>query len=202
MNNDLVISETVERKTEVIMLKSRQRRMCNWFDLPYTKYVALGKQTPWKDIEDEKIDDMNPPTPDDTADFMNELIGMQRIQWQRYAKPIINPTTEEKEDYNNVVYYKGIYYRTTIDRDYAIANGFTCIMCYMLADRDTLWPVDVQFRQVGLYVEVDETKQFIPATEFNNMEVEKRGYLELKSNRRPLSRQKNQSEEFYILLSF
>ena len=115
MENNLVISETVERKTEVIMMKSRQRRMCDWFDLSdseHPKYIALGKQTAWSDPNDASVNDMNPPTPDDEEDTMLELIGLQRIQWQRYAKPIVNPTTEQKEDYDNVIYYKGIYYET------------------------------------------------------------------------------------------
>lgn len=201
--NDVVISETVTRKTEVIMLRSRQRRMLDWFDLPGLKYVALGKTTKWIDVDDETVNDMNPPTPSDTADFIEELIGLQRIQWQRYAKPIMNPTTEQKNDYDNVVYYKGIYYQTTQDRAFALENGFTCIMCYMLADRDTLWPVDVQFRQVGLYVEVKATTdQYVSAERFYNLSQSERGYLEVKSNRRPISRQANQSEEFFILLSF
>ena len=179
--------------------------MIDWFDLSdseHPKYVALGKQTAWSDPNDASVNDMNPPTPDDEEDTILELIGLQRIQWQRYAKPIVNPTTEQKEDYDNVIYYKGIYYETTASREYALGNGFTCIMCYMLADRDTLWPVDVQFRQVGLYVRTKETKQFISAEDFYNMPIEDRGYLEVKSNRRPLSRQANQSEEFFILFSF
>ncbi len=47
----------VNMKTQVITTYSRQRRMKDFMDIPGTMYMALGKQTPWKSENDQKIDD-------------------------------------------------------------------------------------------------------------------------------------------------
>lgn len=199
------VSKTTEPtliKTEVITLWSRQRRMCDFFDLEGTKYVGLGKQTAWQDPTNPEINDQNPPVPPIETEDLTELIGVQRIAWQKYAKAVVNPTTEQKEDWNNYIYYKGLYYEVTSDREYALSNGFTCIMMYMLADRDNYWPTNVVFRQVGLYVMSYKTDQYIPAEQWYQLAPMERGHLELVSNRKPLTRSESQSEEFFILLSF
>lgn len=81
-------------------------------------------------------------------------------------------------------------------------------MCKVTLDRDTIEaiPVDVTFRQVGLYVQVnatpDEIQYGITAAEWNKKSAADKGMLEVIDNRNPLSRNDSQEEEIYILLDF
>ena len=191
----------VIRKTQVITLWDRQRRMQDFYNLPKTMYVALAKTSPWSDPDDPDISDTFPPMPDETATQLDELIGMQRIQWKKYAKPYITPTTEEKED-DNTVYYKGLYYKTTDDYDTAIAEGFTAIMLMMTSDRDQYFPVGVSYRQVGLYVQVNSTDRYLDDEQFYQLSTEDQGHLCTISNFMPLTRQLDQMEKHLLLIEF
>ena len=81
-------------------------------------------------------------------------------------------------------------------------------MVQVTLDRDTVEsiPVDVTFRQVGLYVGVnasaDEIKYGITRAQWDNKPEADRGMLEVIDNRKPLGRQADQEEEIYILLDF
>lgn len=192
-------TQTTIRKTQCLTLWDRQRRMLDYFNMPGTTYVALGKQSPWKDENDPNISDTYPPMPDEKATNIQEMIGMQRIAWKKFAKVYVKPETEQKED-PNTVYYRGLYYETTDDVDYAIKNGFTSVMLQMTADRDRYFPIGVTFRQVGIFVEVGETDIYLTSTEYNNLPAEKKGHLMAIENFMPLTRQGDQLEKFYILL--
>ena len=179
----------------VITLKSRQRRMLNFMNLPKNYYVAVGRTSAWSD-------EGEPPFPDETKQTIEELVGLQRIQGENamaYAKIIPNPTTLEKLE---GVYYKGLYYKVTLDQEYTIENGFTSIMAQVTLDRDTYFPVDISYRQIGLYSQVDATAPYLSASEYNNLTPEKRGTLETIDNRRPQYRAKDQEEVLYILIDF
>ena len=174
--------------------------MTNWMssDLAY-RFIAIGRTTPWEDGE------TNPPYPDERQTEIEELIGLQRIDSYQYAKVIENPTTLQKR---TGVYYKGLYYSVTDDQTIALEEGYTSIMCRVTLDRDTIdaIPVDVTYRQIGLYVGVnatpDEIEYGITATQWNNKSESDRGTLEVIDNRGPMTRNEDQQESIYILLDF
>lgn len=204
-------------KTQTITTYSRQRRMKDFYDLPGQMYLALGKQTEWKSDSDESINDVHPPCPDPSQTFINELIGLQRIQWKMYAKPIINPTTDQKNQHVIPVYnsgggitsytdgyqeYAGVYYYCTSDYDKAIAEGCTCVMVYAFINKDDTFPYDITFRQTGLFVNSSQTSLYLSNQQFNNLPKDKRGYLELICNWPPHIRSINSNEQMYMLFSF
>ena len=192
---------TVVRKTQVITLWDRQRRMLNFYNLPKTMYVGLAKTTPWNDPNDPDISDTFPPMPDEKATKLQELIGLQRIHWKKFAKAYIAPTSEEK-DASDTVYYKGLYYKTTNDLDVAINEGFTAVMCMMVSDRDQYFPVGISYRQVGLFVEVNHTDIYLDDEQFYQLKEEDRGHLCAIENFMPLSRQLDQAEKHLLLIEF
>ena len=192
---------TPARKTQVVTLYMRQLQMKNFYNTPKTMYIALGKTTPWSDPDDPDISDTFPPIPSETMTELEELVGMQRITWKKYAKPYIAPTSEQK-DADNTVYYKGLYYETTNDLDYAIENGFTAIMCLMTADRDEYFPTGVSIRQVGLFTEVDSTNRYLDNEEYAQLGPDKKGHLVAVENFMPLTRQEDQLEKYFFLIQF
>ncbi len=183
----------------IVTLASRQRRMQDWMnsDLAY-RFIAIGKTSPWED-------ENNPPVPDENMTEITELIGLQRIDSYKYAKVIPNPTTLQKR---TGVYYKGLYYSVTQDSEIALQDGYTSIMCEVVLDRDTIEaiPIDITFRQVGLYVGVqatpDEIKYGITRAEWDAKLTSDKGMLEVVDNRQPLSRMEDQQETILILLDF
>lgn len=175
-------------------LKSRQRRMVDWFNLPLNKYIGIGRTTAW-------TDDTDPDLPDETATELENLIGVQLITGQKYAKEIPDDelTTEKKLEGK---FYKGQYYEVTSDKEYALSHGFTAVMLWTTLDRDTYFPVDVTYRQVGLFVKVNSNAVYMNGTDFNAMLSDYRGTLELIDNRKPQTRQNDQQEELTILVDF
>ena len=173
--------------------------MMDWMNtnLSY-RFIAIGRTSPWSD-------ENNPPYPDERQTEVEELIGLQRVDSYKFAKVIPNPTTLQKR---TGIYYKGLYYSVTQDSEIALNEGYTSIMIQTTLDRDTIEsiPVDVTFRQVGLYVNVnatpDEIQYGITRAQWLNKLEEDRGMLEVVDNRQPLSRQNNQQEEIYILIDF
>lgn len=202
MNDNLIeYSAVMPRKTQVITIWDRQRRMQDFFGLEGTMYVALARPTPWSDENDPDISDTYPPMPDETATELDGLIGMQRIQWKKYAKPYVTPTSAEKDD-PATVYYKGLYYKTTSDLDVALSEGFTSVMVMMTADRDQYFPVDIAYRQVGLYVQVGVNDEYLDDEQFSMLSEDKKGHLAAIENFEPVSRQMDQMEKFFLLLEF
>ena len=134
-----------------------------------------------------------------------ELIGLQRVDYYKYAKVIPNPTSLDKRV---GVYYKGLYYNVTQDKQIAEDEGYTDVMIAITFDRDTLAsiPTGVTFRQIGLYDSVkatpDEIKYGITATQWNNKLPEDRGMLVCIDNRGAITRQDDQTEVVYCLISF
>lgn len=178
----------------IVTLESRQRRMVDWFNLPLNKYIGIGRTTPWKDETD-------PDLPDGKATELEEFIGVQLISGQKYAKEIPDSelTTEKKLSGK---FYKGQYYELTSDKEYALKNGFTSIMVWTTLDRDTYFPVDITYRQIGLFVKVNANAVYIPAADFNAMLKDYRGTLEVIDNRKPQTRQNDQQEELTMLIDF
>lgn len=204
------------RKTQVVTLYMRQLQMQNFYnsitidpatgsempvDTLKIAFIGLGKTTPWVDPDDPDISDTFPPIPDETMTEMQELQGVQRITWKKYAKPYVAPTSDQK-DADNTVYYKGLYYETTNDVDYAIANGFTAVMCLMTADADETFPAGISIRQVGLFMDVNSTARYIPGEDFNNLSADDKGHLVAVENIMPLTRQENQLEKYFFLIQF
>jgi hypothetical protein len=63
----------------------RQRRLLDFYNLTGQMFIGLAKTSPWTDSEDPDISDTYPPVPDEKATELQELIGMQRIQWKKYS---------------------------------------------------------------------------------------------------------------------
>lgn len=189
------------RKTHVITLWDRQRRMMDFYNYPKMIYVALGRTTPWKDENDPNISDTYPPMPLETMTQVEDMIGMQRIRWKKFAKVIPNPQSDQK-DSEDTVYYRGLYYETTNDVDYAIENGFTSVMLLMISDRDEYFPIGVSYRQVGVYLGVDETDEYLEPEKYMNLAPERRGNLAFVENFMPLTRQGDQMEQHFVLITF
>lgn len=192
---------TVVRKTQVITLYDRQRRMQDFYNLPNSMYIGLAKTSPWVDPNDSDISDTFPPMPNERMTQLEELIGMQRVQWKKFAKAYVTPTTEEKEA-SDTVYYKGLYYKTTNDLDTALSEGYTSVMLMMTADRDQYFPVGVAFRQVGLFTEVQSTDRYLDDEQFYQLSEEARGHLTAVENFMPLTRQLDQMEKVLMLIEF
>lgn len=189
------------RKTQVVTLYMRQLQMQNFYNTPNTMYIGLAKTTSWSDPDDSDISDTFPPIPSETMTELDDLVGMQRITWKKYAKPYVAPTSEEK-DADNSVYYKGVYYETTNDLEYALANGFTAVMCLMTADRDEYFPTGISIRQVGLFTEVNSTNRYLDNEEYAQLSPANKGHLVAVENFMPISRQQDQLEKYYFLMQF
>lgn len=202
------------RKTQVVTLYMRQLQMQNFYNsvvinpeweetqLVGGMFIGLAKTTPWADENDADISDTFPPIPTEDMTELEDLVGMQRITWKRYAKPYVAPTTAQKDDVNTV-YYKGLYYETTDDVNYAIANGFTAVMCLMTADRDEFFPVDISIRQVGLFMGIKSSNRYyIDNAEYQQLSPEDKGHLIAVENFMPLTRQQDQLEKYYFLMQF
>lgn len=194
-------SNLILRKTHVITMWDRQRRLLDFYNLTGQMFIGLAKTSPWTDSEDPDISDTYPPVPDEKATELQELIGMQRIQWKKFAKPYVNPTTAEKNA-DGVVYYKGLYYQTYNDVEEALANDCTSVLILMTSDRDQYFPVGVSYRQVGLFVEVGSTNRYLDNEEYQALSPENKGHLACIENFSPITRQLDQEEKHYILIDF
>ena len=192
---------TQVRKTQVVTLYQRQKQMQDFYNNEGTSYIGLAKTSPWSDPNDSDISDTFPPIPDETMTQLEDLVGMQRITWKKYAKPYVSPTSEQK-DADNTVYYKGLYYETTNDLDYALENGFTAVMCLMTADRDEYFPVGVSIRQVGLFVNVGSNNRYLDNDEYQALSEADKGHLVAVENFMPITRQEDQLEKYYFLMQF
>lgn len=172
----------------VVTLKSRQRRMSDFYNMDGSKYILIGRSTPW---ENEQI----PPVPDETATTIEELIGGKLMKDQWYVKLLEDPTQEQKDA---GIYYKGHYYYKTKDLADAISNGCDSVIIYAELDRDEL-PLTT-YRQVGLQVQVQHSAITVTAAQFN--QIIDKGILEVIENRKPQTREDDQMEEIFILINF
>ena len=190
------------RKTQVVTLYMRQLQMQNFYNTSGGMFIGLARTTPWADPNDSDISDTFPPVPSETMTELDDLVGMQRIAWKKYAKPYVAPTSEQK-DADGTVYYKGLYYETTNDLDYALTNGFTAVMCLMTADRDEYFPVGISIRQVGLFTGVNTSSAYyIDNDEYAQLSPEDKGHLVAVENFMPVTRQQDQLEKYFFLMQF
>lgn len=171
-----------------VTLKSRQRRMKDFYNLEDSKYVLIGRTSPW-------TNEMIPPMPTGEETALTELIGGKLVVDQWYVKMLTDPTEEEKEA---GVYYKGHYYYRTTILDDAISNGCDAVMVHVDLDRDEL-PLQT-FRQVGLQTQVQHSAETITASQFESLT--NKGQLEIIENRKPQTREEDQMESIYILVQF
>lgn len=171
-----------------VTLKSRQRRMVDFYNLTDSKYVLIGRTSPWNN-------EMIPPMPTGEETALTELIGGKLVIDQWYVKMLTDPTEEEKEA---GVYYKGHYYYRTTVLDDAINNGCDAVMVHVDLDRDEL-PLQT-FRQVGLQTQVQHSAETITASQFESLT--NKGQLEIIENRKPQTREEDQMESIYILVQF
>lgn len=171
-----------------VTVKSRQRRMKDFYNLEGSKYILIGRSSPW-------TNEMIPPVPTGEETELEELIGGKLVQNQWYVKMLNNPTQAEKDA---GVYYKGHYYYRTEDPAEAVASGCTDVLLYVGLDRDEL-PLTT-FRQVGVQVQVQHSAPTITAEQFSQLSG--KGQLEIIENRKPQTRADDQMEEIYVLVNF
>ena len=106
------------------------------------------------------------------------------------------------------IYYKGLYYSVTQDADVAINDGYTDVIIGITFDRDTIAaiPINVSFRQVGLFDTVNATSNEIQygisADAWRNKSTTDKGMLVAVENRAPVTRQDDQTEQVILLISF
>lgn len=194
-------SNTILRKTHCITLWDRQRRALDFIGMDKQMFMGLARTDPWSDPNDPDISDTFPPMPDERATELSQLIGMQRIQWKKFAKPYLSPTTEQKNA-PGVVYYKGLYYQTFEDTQAALDAGCTSVMVLMTSDRDYYFPIGVSYRQVGLFVQVDDSRLYMDNAEYEALPAAKKGHLICIENFSPITRQADQEEKHFILIDF
>lgn len=192
---------TTIRKTSVVTRYFRQLQMVNFYNTTGQMYVSLGKTTPWSDPENPDISDTYPPIPDETMTAPQELQGMQRITWKKFALPYVSPTTAQKNA-NDTIYYKGLYYRTFSDAEEAIEAGCTAVLVLMTADRNEYFPVDISVRQACLIAGCNSTDIYLTDEQWNNLSEEDKGHIIAINNYEPLSRNATQLEKYYFLISF
>ncbi len=188
----------------VLTIKSKQRRMMQFYnDISQHNmiYLAVGYSNQWTN---------NPvvPVETDTLDTYNtRILGYQTYKEILFAKPIVNPTEEQRE---TCVFYKDVYYDTISDHVQALQEGYTRIMLRFVLDKDEYFPVHdgtgaAMYNVLGMIINVDPGDladiYFISPTDFETR-VTDQGSLELISTRSIISRSADQSEDVVILLEF
>lgn len=171
-----------------VTVKSRQRRMKDFFNLDGNKYIIIGRQSAWQD-------EMIPPVPTGDETEVDEMIAAKIIKDQWYVKRLVDPTQEEID---NSIYYKGHYYYHTKIADDAIEHGCTDVLIVAVLDSDEL-PTKT-FRQIGLQVQVDNNAPVILPEKWSVLSD--KGALEIIENRKPQPRAADQEEDVYILINF
>ena len=188
----------------VLTLKSKQRRMMEFYnDISQHNmvYLAVGYSNGW--VNDPRI----PLDTDDLTTYNTEILGYQTYKEILFAKPIPNPTEEQKD---TCVFYKEVYYDTISDYQQALDEGYSRIMMRFVLDKDEYFPVVVpggsaMYNVLGMYINVDpgnlSDTYFISPEDFETRVTDK-GTLELISTRSIISRSADQAEDIIILLEF
>ncbi|MBO7615065.1 MAG: hypothetical protein J6T15_05155 [Bacilli bacterium] len=187
----------------VLTLQSKQKRMLQFYNsvIPQHNdiYIAIGYSTMWGPGQDPIV-----PLETDTLATYNTLVyGYQTYKNILFAKPIVNPTEEQKQ---TAIYYKDVYYDTISDYQQALDEGYTRILLRFVLDKDEYSEIaNVPFDVIGMYTGVDpgdiSDKYFITVEEFES-EIASQGVLELISTRGVITRSDDQIEEVIILLEF
>ena len=188
----------------VLTKASKQRRMMEFYNSISQHnmvYLAVGYSDQWVN---------NPITPIETDDldtYGTELLGYQTYKEILFARPIANPTEEQKD---TCVYYKEVYYETISDYQQALDEGYTRIMCRFVLDKDEYFPVYMDegaamYNVLGMYINVNPGDladvYYISPSDWNSR-VTNKGTLELISTRGIITRSADQAEDVVILLEF
>ena len=188
----------------VLTLKSKQRRMMEFYnDISQHNmvYLAVG-------YSDEWTNKPRVPIETDTLDTYNtEILGYQTYKEILFAKPILEPTEEQKE---TCIYYKEVYYDTISDYVQALEEGYTRIMMRYVLDKDEYFPViiddaSVMYNVLGMYINVNpgtlSDTYYISPSDWDTRVTDK-GTLELISTRGIITRSADQIEDIIVLLEF
>lgn len=173
-----------------VTVKSRQRRMKDFFNLEGSKYILIGRESAWEN-------EMIPPVPTGSETELDEFIAAKLVDNQWYVKRLVDPTEEEM---NESLYYKGHYYYFTTIADDAIENGCTDIILFAKFDSDVGNLPLKTFRQVGLQVQVDHNADVVLPDKWSVLPS--KGALEVIENRKPQPRANDQEEDIYMLINF
>ena len=188
----------------VLTKKSKQRRMMQFYNSISQHnmvYLAVGYSDQWVN---------NPITPIETDDldtYGTELLGYQTYKEILFARPIANPTEEQRD---TCVYYKEVYYETISDYQQALDEGYTRIMMRYVLDKDEYFPVvfpsgAAMYNVLGMYINVNpgdlSDTYYISPSDWETR-VTAKGTLELISTRGIITRSADQAEDVVILLEF
>lgn len=188
----------------VLTKKSKQRRMMQFYNSISQHnmvYLAVGYSDQWVN---------NPITPIETDDldtYGTELLGYQTYKEILFARPIANPTEEQRD---TCVYYKEVYYETISDYQQALDEGYTRIMMRYVLDKDEYFPVvstsgAAMYNVLGMYINVNpgdlSDTYYISPSDWETRVTDK-GTLELISTRGIITRSADQAEDVVILLEF
>lgn len=188
----------------VLTKASKQRRMMQFYNSigqHNMAYLAVGYSDQW-------VNTPVTPVETDTLDTYNtKLLGYQTFKEILFARPIANPTEEQKD---TCVYYKEVYYETISDYQAALDEGYTRIMMRFVLDKDEYFPVIVDegaamYNVLGLYINVNpgdlSDTYYISPADWNSRVTDK-GTLELISTRGIITRSSDQAEDVVILIEF
>lgn len=188
----------------VLTKKSKQRRMMEFYNnigQHNMIYMAVGYSDQWVN---------NPIVPKETDDlttYNTTLLGYQTYKEILFAKPIPNPTEEQRD---TCVYYKEVYYDTISDYQQALDEGYTRIMMRYVLDKDEYFPVyfdegAAMYNVLGMYINVNPGNladiYYISPEDWESRVTDK-GTLELISTRGIITRSADQAEDIVVLLEF
>lgn len=188
----------------VLTKASKQRRMMQFYNnisQHNMVYLVVGYSDQWVN---------NPVTPIETDDlntYNTVLLGYQTYKEILFARPIINPTDEQRD---TCIYYKEVYYETVSDYQQALDEGYTRILMRYVLDKDEYFPVyfdegAAMYNVLGMYINVNPGDlsdiYYISPSDWNTR-VTNKGTLELISTRGIITRSADQSEDVIILLEF
>jgi len=148
-----------------------------------TVWFGIGRTTAW-------ADENNPPAPDPTLTAVEEIIGYKKASEVSFIVP----------DEGGSVEFRGSTW-TKVTQGNAFTSGARWI--YVKAELlYTELPVDVSFREYGLFTNLVPASGYEAATALLPANVSNTGVMELISFQTKITRQSSQKETLEIIIEF
>lgn len=166
----------------VVTFKGHTKRAISWYRQTEI-YMAIGRQTPWENEHE-------PPYPI-PSDDIEEVICYKKVE-QRYL--VI-------KDDNGTIFYRGAKYRILTEEEAYELNARWVFVSTWLNYNEA--PVGVQYRQVGLYTDLQRKEGVLPGQYLLLPdEVEDPGTLECLANDVVTERSASKRERLAMLVEF
>ena len=152
-------------------------------------YFALGRTTPWKDTETTDPEFV-PPTPDPTAEALDELICMKKVS----QKLLVMPSDEGTIEYN-----KTKWKILTKEEAMQYQARWVYVKAEIYYDEiDT-----VNYRQMGIYTRVEKRSDIANSkTLLLPEEIKNKGLLIMLNNRHVVTRQPDTRDNYAMIIEF